>query len=401
MSTKRDKKVVLRFVAMSDVHTGQTTDVESVRFGRAVNAAYDYAASQEYPALDAILVAGDMTNHGYESEMIAFKEDVDTFVRDTTRPLLVMGNHEYFVETGKAVSDRWERIMKQNMNTHEVINGYHFIGVSLTTYMGYTDQVEWLEAELQKAAEDAPEKPIFVQQHYHVTGTVYGSDLWGTPCLLNVLEKYPQVIDFSGHSHYPMNDPRSIWQGSFTALGCGTLSYFELEPGMIYGSIPPKATNAFQFYIVEVHEDHSVTIKLYDGISEQFFDIEYHIAPPFVPATFSYTNARAEKADKPSFAEGANIVVESVTDGKVTLTIPQAIDGECIHSYRFDFYKEGSIATTASIWSEFYFVDMPKTLTQEFTELTPATEYTVTVTAIDSWGKECETPLRVEFTTNQ
>ena len=393
------KDIVLRFVVMSDVHTGDTADVEAKRFKQAMEASYEYATSQDYKSVDALLVAGDMTKSGYENEMVAFKEILDKNIRQETRPLLVMGNHEYFVETGKQVSDRWERIMEQSMNTHEVINGYHFIGISLTSDIGYTDQREWVENELKKAVADDADKPVFVQQHYHVTNTVYGSDLWGTSCLNDIFDKYPQIIHFSGHSHYPVNDPRSIWQGTFTALGCGTLSYFELEPGMVYGSIPPNERNAFQFYIVEVCKDHSVTIKPYDGITKQFFDFEYQIEPPFTPDTFVYTSKRAECADKPHFAENAKVQIDNITDKTVSITIPQAIDGECIHSYRFDFYKNGKLDVSASIWSEFYFVDMPKSLTQEFLGLTPKTHYTVTITAIDSWGKECEAPLNAEFVT--
>ena len=81
------------------------------------------------------------------------------------------------------------------------------------------------------------------------------------------------------------------------------------------------------------------------------------------------------------------------------LTIPQATDGECMHSYRFDFYRNGVKDMTASIWSEFYFLDTPKTLTQEFTGLLEGSHYVVKVTAIDSWGKECEVPLSAGFTT--
>ena len=148
------------------------------------------------------------------------------------------------------------------MNTHNVVNGYHFINLSLTGYYDstYADSLEWFAAELEAAANDDPNKPIFVQHHYPVTDTVYGSDLWGTSQMTSIMEKYPQIISFSGHSHYPMNDPRSIWQGDFTALGCGTLAYFELEPGMVYGSLPPNKENACQYYIVEVHADNSVTV---------------------------------------------------------------------------------------------------------------------------------------------
>ena len=65
----------------------------------------------------------------------------------------------------------------------------------------------------------------------------------------------------------------------------------------------------------------------------------------------------------------------------------------------FDFYKGDKLETSATIWSEFYFVNMPKVVTQEFTGLEPNTDYRVNITAIDSWGKESAVPLKVEFTT--
>ena len=49
------------------------------------------------------------------------------------------------------------------------------------------------------------------------------------PEFAEILKNYPQVVDFSGHSHVPINDPRSIHQKHFTALGTGSLSYFELD----------------------------------------------------------------------------------------------------------------------------------------------------------------------------
>lgn len=393
------KDIVLRFAVMSDVHIGAAGDTDYNRFGDAMNAAYAYAESQEYQNLDALLVAGDMTNYGYENELKAFKKGLETFVKEDTTTLLIMGNHEYFKESGDHVIERWERVLEREMNTHEVVNGYHFINLSLSDYYNYTPSLEWFKEELAKAAAEDPEKPIFVQNHYPVTDTVYGSDLWGTDQFTEIISQYPQVIDFSGHSHYPINDPRSIWQGSFTALGCGTLSYYELEPGMVYGTIPPNATNVCQYYIVEVRADNSVKIKIYDVITEQFFPIEYDIETPSDPSTFLYTEKRRETADCPVFAEGAQITIEKVGDNAVTLTIPQATDGECLHSYRFDFYRNGIFEMSSSIWSEFYFLSMPETLTQEFTGLLEGSEYTVKVTAIDSWGKESELPLSVDFKT--
>ena len=393
------KEVVLRFVAMSDVHIGAVGDTDYYRFGQAMITAYDYAESQLYKNLDAVMIAGDMTNYGYENEIKAFKKGLKAYVKKGTQPLLIMGNHEYFVEAGDHVIERWERVLECEKNTHEIINGYHFINLSLSDYSNYGPSLEWLKEELAEAAADDPKKPIFVQNHYPVTDTVYGSDLWGTNQMTEIFNQYPQIIDFSGHSHYPINDPRSIWQGTFTALGCGTLSYYELEPGMVYGTIPPNANQACQYYIVEVHADNSVNIKMYDVLTKQFFPAEYDIETPSDPSTFVYTEERRNAADAPVFETGAQIKVEKVGDTDVTLTIPQATDGECIHSYRFDFYRNGVKDMAASIWSEFYFMDMPKTLTQEFTGLLEGSNYTVKVTAIDSWGKECEVPLSVDFTT--
>ena len=400
-----DKDVVLRFVVMSDVHIGAMGDSSCERFGKAMKAAYNYAKSQSYNELDAIMVAGDMTNYGKDYELQAFKSVLDKNVKKETEILLITGNHEFFPDSAKekeeSVIARWEKAFNRDKNTRNVINGYHFINLSLSGYSDttYEPSLEWFEKELAAAAADDPNKPIFVQHHYPVKNTVYGSDLWGTDQLTDIMKKYPQIISFSGHSHYPMNDPRSIWQGDFTALGCGTMAYFELEPGMIYGSIPPNSSNACQYYIVEVHRDNSVNIKGYDVITEQFFDFEYNIEKPADKDSFIYTDARAEAADKPVFAEDAKVTVESVDKNKVKLTIPQATDGECIHSYRFDFYIDGELVSSDSIWSEFYFLDTPKTLTQEFKGLLEGSDYEVKVTAIDSWGKESEKPITAEFST--
>ena len=53
--------------------------------------------------------------------------------------------------------------------------------------------------------------------------------MWGTPQLNVIFSKYSNVVDFSGHSHFPMSDPRSINQSLYTAVGCGAMARFELD----------------------------------------------------------------------------------------------------------------------------------------------------------------------------
>ena len=89
-----------------------------------------------------------------------------------------------------------------------------------------------------KSTKDDPEKPIFVFLHQHIKDTVYGSQEWGTQdsAKINaVLKEYPQVITFSGHSHYPLDDPRSIHQKDFTSVGTSSVSYMEVEGGKVQG----------------------------------------------------------------------------------------------------------------------------------------------------------------------
>ena len=402
-SAAKVKQVVLRFAAMSDTHfDGTSSQIEYKRFEQAMDFMYSYSSEQEYKNFDALIVAGDMTNNGYENQLKAFASAVDSKLQDSTQKVFIMGNHEYYNDSSPADAQTlWETTLSVSKNTHLTINGYHFIGVSLSNTTDYTYISSWLDTELAKAATEDPNKPIFVTQHYHITDTVYGSDVWGTPQLTTVLNKYPQVVDFSGHSHYPVNDPRSINQKNFTSLGCGTLSYFELESGMAYGTIPPNANNAAQFYVVEVYSDSSIAFKPYDLITKQFFPTEYTIDNPSNKDNFKYTDARFDTADKPEFEEGTTLNITNINDGGCTLSFKQATDDENMHSYRFDFYltSDNSKALSLKIWSDFYFLNKHENMTFAATGLTSGTEYKVTVTAIDSYGKESEKAIEATFKT--
>ena len=127
------------------------------------------------------------------------------------------------------------------------------------------DKIESAANELKIAREKDPKKPIFFFQHPHLTDTVSGSIYWADESFIPTLMNYPQVIDFSGHSHVPINDPRSIHQRHFTCLGTGSLSYFELDEfDKHYGTCPPKKEDCAQMLIVEADENGAVRIYPYD-----------------------------------------------------------------------------------------------------------------------------------------
>ena len=80
----------------------------------------------------------------------------------------------------------------------------------------FTDSaLQWFDETLAKVTAENPDQFVFVLTHPMIYDTVYGSDLgtyWYTKDLTEILNKYPQAVTFSGHLHFPLNDPRSIMQ---------------------------------------------------------------------------------------------------------------------------------------------------------------------------------------------
>ena len=144
---------------------------------------------------------------------------------------------------------------------HKVINVFHFIGLSDSDTDGihYTQkQIHWLKEQLDAAVAEDHNKPIFVTHYEHNYNTVYGSEPYaggGVSYFKATLQKYPQVVDFYGHSHYPLNDPRSIWQSGFTAIGTGVLAYTEMTVKDIRIFDPADYYETSTFWIVEVNAE--------------------------------------------------------------------------------------------------------------------------------------------------
>lgn len=400
------ENVVLRFAVMSDVHyPGNANAAEQARFKKALAFMNTHCAAQTYPNFDALVVAGDMSNNGTRDQIGPFKADMDAGLKPGTQPVLCMGNHEFWGGS----KPLWEEIFGVEANTHTVINGYHFIAISPekgSMRDGDYDYIrDWVKAELDAAAKDAPGKPIFVIQHYHVSETVYGSikgDNWGTKDFYELFQQYPQIIDFSGHSHYPITDPRSAWQGNFTAFGTGTLSYFEMTSGQ-YNKFPAGHRNVGQFYVVEVHRDHSVVLKPYDLISGGFYDTVYTVTEPGNTAKYLYTDARYDRAKNPWWKEGAAVSAEKIEPYSATFHFPQAADELMVHSYRLTFSTHVDDQWTEDFshyaWSDYFYRPMPAAMAVAVEQLAPQTAYRLSITALNCFQKESEKTLMLEFTT--
>ena len=328
--TPDDFTPVVRFVACSDIHlSGKEDDVNEQRFRELFNDVSAYSAAHEsYKGFDAVMVCGDMTEWGREKEYEAFVKVINEECPEETEMLVCMGNHEYIEEreTGEVNAiDNYKKHVNESINTHTVINGYHFIGLSLAnTKEGFGDGIKWLKEQLEIAVADTGDKPIFVFQHPHPTMTVYGSVNWSNVSIRTLLSKYPQVVDFSGHSHYNSADPRSIWQGSFTAVGTGGLTGLIGNNNYVDGNAGTTIESA-SYYIVEADAEGNIRLQLFDAQNKTFYEeCDYYLSSVTDKKSHYYTWNNLKSFDTaPVFAEG-EITAETNENGETVISFPDA-----------------------------------------------------------------------------
>jgi len=218
------------FPVISDIHIG----------GSGADSKYQETLRQckdLYPKYDAIAMVGDITDQGKENQYETFMEILNLNKANNSEVIISMGNHEY-KGNGSTNKENEETFAKKTgmpgLYYDKWIKGYHFIVLAPETrvdknFLG--QQIKWLKGKL-KEKEDV-NKPIFVFLHQPFPNTVHGSNTWGQVInykkLFSVLKKYPQVIFFSGHSHYSLEHPRTMYKKGFTMFNTGSVYYIMAE----------------------------------------------------------------------------------------------------------------------------------------------------------------------------
>ncbi|MBQ6065261.1 MAG: metallophosphoesterase [Clostridia bacterium] len=397
---------VLRFIAASDTHVETYLDIESHRMQKMLRLGYAIAdADAEYNALDAVLVAGDLTDDGRKDQFNAFSAALNSCLREGTRFLGVTAkSHDGGTMRRKEVHEYYTAVTGNSPDFHTVINGFHFIGLSASDNddVHYDDgQIAWLRAQLEEATAEDPDKPVFVTHHEHVRNTVYGSsdfEGWGETYFTDVLNDFPQVVDFSGHSHYPLNDPRSVWQGAFTAVGTGAIYYSEFTIDDVRTYHPDDSRRTSTCWIVEVDADNRVRLRGMD-IPAQEFLCEYILDNPADPANRDYTpEKRAAASLPPVFEQGAALkVMKLAGDVKITAPAAKSDDSMEIVLYRAVAYDaDGNEAAKTWTLPAYYTAGQQKTVTMKLSDLEKGS-YEIRVVAETAYGVQSE-PLTAALT---
>ncbi len=388
---------VMRFVATSDTHIKKLGDTGCQRISAMMKTAYALSdADEDYNKLDAVVFSGDITDSGYASSFFAFAAVTDVEIREETERLAVVAkSHDSYTFSNNSLKV-FTGITGQETDFHRVIGGFHFIGISRSeTLKHYTDeQVKWLDENIAAAVAEDPNKPVFVFQHEHVLDTVYGSsetDGWGLDVFTDVLSKYPQVVHISGHSHFPANDPRAVWQGNFTAINDGGLAYYELAVDGKNGQFPEEKDRMSQALIIEVDADNRVLVRVLD-VDEGKIMREFLIDNIAEENKTKYSfETRKTEASAPVFAEGAALSYEK-KNLKHYVTVPQAQVNEDneVFIYRICVTNEnGKTVHEGWAFSDYFFADKPEAITFDgFIAL--GKNLTLKVCAEDVWGNTSE-----------
>ncbi len=330
--TPSDFVPAVRLVAFTDSHNCNDHVAD------AIDTAYElFDNDRTYAGVDGFFGLGDFSSVGGEGDYARYAETLHAHVRPETVLVNIHGNHEFKDDNYR---EYFIKYFGHDPDTVTEINGFSCIAFSgergITEWTFTPKSLRWLSAEIRTAEKKADGKAVFVFQHPHPWGTVYGSTYWSDPEINLVLNGHTSVVDFSGHSHFPMNDPRSIIQTSYTAVGCGAMATFETDKDYLPGQHPDGYDPAAQMCVIEADNDGSVRIRGYDLLSDRYI-CEYYVDNVNDRRSFAYTyrNARAHDA-APVFPADAAAAAFKNDAGEWVISFDEATvpQGYIVHEYR-------------------------------------------------------------------
>lgn len=438
-----ESKIALSLAAISDVHIEGSSDAYANKFTSALNQLKVKAAESDANGIDGVMVVGDLIQRAEITMAQNFKALYEDVFKPTEVPMIyTIGNHDMnpkydwtpstvaqSVAMANTFGDEYfktdiDNTMRNNYEArHCVIGGYHILAVTPNGDQPITyspNVITWLDQQLDAITKTDPNRYVIVLTHPMIYNTIYGSLLgedggvwtstlpnyWATRVLTGVLEKYPQVVSFHGHLHFPINDPRSLWQGKWTALGCGSTRYMAIEPAGWEGisstpTVMNDANNFSQGYLVQFDVNGNMRIVKMDFFNNGTIGEPYVMQYPDAAGAnlAKYNNVTRKAANQaPTMS---TIDVKDVKEAETaSVTFAAGKDDEFVHHYIVTLSKAGNVAATKKILADFYLhpktSEMKSSWTVDFGTLSESGQYTVTVVAVDSWDAE-SAPVSATF----
>ena len=378
----------LRFGVVSDIHFVYDTNGIIPSWGPATfEKTLRWFDAQ---GVDAVLVCGDLADRSLAEEWQAvadawfrvFPDDRGADGRKVER-VFITGNHDwegykYGTNVKRIFPDEaerakhvvrtdlagwWRKIFREEYRTvfRKDVKGYAFIGHHWEG-IGFKGLPEFLAAGGGKGLDGS--KPFFYLQHAPLRGTCNGDD--ATPdadygVATKCLSAYPNAVAFSGHSHYPLTDERSIWQGAFTSVGAASLRYSSIYSSLCAENSGSRVKDAAKVNAEKMMRDICPDLKTQQGLLVSVYDdrivylrrdflSDLSLGPDWVqPLPAARTKAfdfaeHARQFRAPQFTAGAQLAFKA-TKGKtrggvekdaVQVDIPPVAADPRARVFRFD-----------------------------------------------------------------
>ena len=371
--------IVLSLGVVSDVHVNPQWTAD--KWKSALQQLKAKALENDPDGLAGVLVAGDLIDNPNNTQLSLFKSTLESELDVKKTPLVyTVGNHDVPNYAWAATMPSDVTYMRnlfgddfylydkdQDMRTryearHCVVGDYHIFSVSPNGDQPIVYDpavVSWLDSQLAAVTSAEPDKYVILITHPMIKNTVYGSRLgeeggiwssslshyWATDALTPVLKKYPQVIVFGGHLHFPLNDPRSVWQGDFTVFGCGSVRYMAIENGkyedMSSATVMKDCNDFSQGNLLQFDSNGNMRVLRMDFWNKDV------IGEPVVSSYPTSDKSHLTKYNHTtrSLANAAPVLSTldvDVTDGVATAKWAAGTDDEFVHHYVLTLRKGGT-----------------------------------------------------------
>lgn len=389
-----EKNIVLSFGVLSDIHimSGRDDEGSAIRYRKSVEMVYRLSARRP----ELFFIPGDMTqNTVYDPpslhEIDDFKSLTDRYLDPETALVFCTGNHdgnthrsyekeftEVFTATEADVARYYkydvdmESVRSFSGNRHAVVCGYHFLSVGI-----YKDYVSYLKPILDELTAKDPLRPVFVAYHFPAADTVYAThyagagndtyenvafhDDWsGFRDLRRLLDNYPQVILFAGHTHCALEDPRAIWQGTFTAIDTAAVQC--LDDGSLINfshRIPVNATHGdafvgFEGLLAEVDASFNVRLTCFNANRGDVVAV-YTIPAPKADGSHLtvFGNDRRDRSPAPIFPV-RDLHMERTEAGDIRVSFTQAVHPDIVWYYTLRFFDGDRLVQAFDLTSRYF-----------------------------------------------
>lgn len=313
-----ESNMSLTFCAMSDIHMGATNT--ETKFTDAMK---NMSNTKVKP--DAYVFVGDLTNSTGGSLKSTQTEKFKSIYEQYATPsqmIYTVGPTHDVPESGSTANAKnviegtfGSEYYKDDLEPQDIrekgirwkkIKGYSFFSLDWdgTTGTGgapASSALNWFRSQLEAETAADPNKPIFVLVHVPNIAVIE-----------NILKNYPQVICFTGHTHYSLAREDSISQDKgFTRVHCGGQNYYRIT----YSGTFLNTGDTYKFgqaLYIQVDNNNNVNITRVDTYNTTTLKTTWVVGSN---RRSVYTKARINTVEKCTF-ENNDILSITETDGK-------------------------------------------------------------------------------------